>query len=67
MSTQDHLSRPEPQHYPPPAAAPSAWKSVPGFIRFAFWLWAILTIVYVVAVPVLLVVGMGSLTAYLGG
>lgn len=27
---------------------PSAWRSVPGFVRFAVWLWAIGVVVSVV-------------------
>jgi hypothetical protein len=30
-------------------AAPSGWRSIPGTVRFAVWLWAIVTIVGFVA------------------
>lgn len=36
---------------------PSAWRSVPGFVRFAVWLWAIGVVVSVILGVLALVVG----------
>lgn len=48
----------------PPAthlAPMTPWTSVPGFIRFAVWLWAIITVVSVVIIPLGMILGFGGL------
>lgn len=54
---------------PVPDQVRSGWHSVPGFVRFAIWLASIVTVIYVLAVPVILLilVAGGGLTALLGG
>lgn len=46
--------RPAPTQLAPLVSSqPTAWQSIPRFIRFAVWLIAILTVIWLFVVPVL--------------
>lgn len=43
---------------------PTAWKSVPGLIRFTVWFAAIVFLIYNVVIPVVVIIGASTLFQY---
>lgn len=41
--------------YPDEAWEPTAWESIPAFVRFAVWVWAVMVVLGCVALPALLI------------
>lgn len=60
------MNQPYQYQQPLPTTPPTAWESIPTFVRFAVWLIAILTVLWLVVIPGLFFLAMAGGTA-LGG